>query len=290
MALVKPLELLEHPKAQLATAWLVTANAIAQKEAGMKQWAISSQSAEKSVIGSTTTLSTLNLLKIRRKRHERGVVFSCEIRKYGDIIPENIDRGNIIMAERKFFVGKEELSNDYSTLGTLDRVAEKHGVSKKLVLNYMKRYGIERKQRRDQGNLATAIAALAKEGITSNGIANTLGVCSVHVNTIARANGIVITDKFHKGHIITHNGYKMILVPDHPYADSKGYVREHRYVMEKHLGRYLNPDELVHHRNEDKLDNRIENLALDKLANHTSLHHTGRKGRGPDKRKRKQKI
>ncbi len=290
MALVKPLELLGHPKARFATARLVTANANAQKEIEMKQWAISSQSSEKSERGSTTTFSILNLLRVWRKRHERGVVFSCEIEKYGDMVPLTLRKGDHVMAEKKFFVSKEDLSKEYSELGSLEKVAEKYGVSKKLILNYMKRYGIERAKRRDPELLVQAITALAECGIASKDIAITLNITVEYVNLLARTNGIEITNRFHKGHVITHNGYRLIIVQDHPYADGKGYVREHRYVMERHLGRYLNPEELVHHINGNKLDNRIENLVLDALANHTSMHHSGKEGRGPDKRQRKQKI
>ncbi len=58
------------------------------------------------------------------------------------------------------------------------------------------------------------------------------------------------------------NGYKYILSPDHPNVHKNGYFPEHRLVMEKHLGRYLESHEIVHHINENPTDNRIENLIL----------------------------
>lgn len=63
-------------------------------------------------------------------------------------------------------------------------------------------------------------------------------------------------------------GYVRILMPDHPQADSRGYLYEHRFVMEKVLGRRLNAEEVVHHRNRIRDDNRVENLQL--LPSHSA--------------------
>lgn len=65
-----------------------------------------------------------------------------------------------------------------------------------------------------------------------------------------------------KGGKICRRGYILILNREHPFATSQKYVLEHRLVMEKKIGRYLHPWEVVHHRNGDKKDNRIENLEL----------------------------
>ena len=64
------------------------------------------------------------------------------------------------------------------------------------------------------------------------------------------------------GSTIDRNGYRLMLCRSHPFANSSGYVREHRLVMEEVLGRYLTPLEVVHHIDGNKLNNAPENLEL----------------------------
>ncbi len=59
---------------------------------------------------------------------------------------------------------------------------------------------------------------------------------------------------------IIKKGYKKILIPSHPRADGKGYVFEHIIVLEAKLGRSLLPNEVSHHKDDNKKNNRPENL------------------------------
>lgn len=83
------------------------------------------------------------------------------------------------------------------------------------------------------------------------------------------------------GHTKPHaRGYVLAYAPMHPNAHKDGYIMLHTVVMEQSIGRYLAPDETVHHKNHIRNDNRIENLELMKKHDHFSMHMKERHRKG----------
>lgn len=79
--------------------------------------------------------------------------------------------------------------------------------------------------------------------------------CAMHYRRLQRYGDVNFVKRVPgKGHT-NQDGYLAV------YRNKKP-VLEHRYVMSQHLGRELLPKENVHHKNGNKLDNRIENLEL----------------------------
>lgn len=65
---------------------------------------------------------------------------------------------------------------------------------------------------------------------------------------------------------LSYHGYYRVNVP------GRGRMLEHRHVMEQHLGRMLSSDELIHHINGVKTDNRLENLEIVLRPVHAKIH------------------
>lgn len=59
------------------------------------------------------------------------------------------------------------------------------------------------------------------------------------------------------------------------YLENGKVVDEHRYIMSNHLGRELDSNETVHHKDEDKKNNEIQNLEIISPSKHAYNHNIG---------------
>jgi hypothetical protein len=73
--------------------------------------------------------------------------------------------------------------------------------------------------------------------------------------------------------IDTGRYYKCRTTPRHPKANKDGYVYLHIAVAENNIGRRLKQNEVVHHRDEDKMNCNRANLVVVDRAVHSSHHH-----------------
>ena len=88
-------------------------------------------------------------------------------------------------------------------------------------------------------------------------------------------NGKAIYQPAGRAAVTKSNGYNVVYMPEHPRAFGRGYVYEHRRIIEKQLGRYLTSSEIVHHKDGNKLNNSVDNLELcSSIAEHKVEHRT----------------
>lgn len=77
--------------------------------------------------------------------------------------------------------------------------------------------------------------------------------------------------RWKSGKEISPCGYQLEYNPNHPDAH-KGKVFTHRLMMEQKIGRKLTSKEIVHHKDGNKLNNKIENLQIMTRAEHINHH------------------
>jgi len=95
------------------------------------------------------------------------------------------------------------------------------------------------------------------------------------IRNITHRNG-PLNPRWSGGRFYDKKGYVLVYSPNHPRAHNK-HVLEHILIAERMLNRSLMSNEIVHHVNGIKSDNRPENLHIMDRAEHTKYHFPKRK-------------
>lgn len=186
----------------------------------------------------------------------------------------------------------------YESGMTLTEVGQRAGVNYQTVRNRLQRAGVPIRDYRngDRSEQAAQLRSrsdyddeqlrrMSAQGMTAAEIGAVLGKSDHAVQRAMRRRGIPRQQAnarmrknvfWEGGWTVDKHGYLQVKIPDHPESNRNGYVRHHRWVMEQILGRYLEPGEVVDHRNSDTSDNRDENLRLfASNGQHLSVTRTG---------------
>lgn len=157
---------------------------------------------------------------------------------------------------------------------SMKKIAKELNMSPTTVFNYLNRYGIETRDNKSTFNFKGGkhtSEELEKISQTHKG-----KILSDETKQKIRESHTVKG----VGHKKTRaDGYIAIYFPDHPKSNKDGYIMEHDLIMECYIGRWLNGDEVVHHINGIRNDNRIENLKLMTIKEHASYHMTERQNK-----------
>ena len=169
-------------------------------------------------------------------------------------------------------VEKETLYELYVIRGKpMHEISEELDIAIGTVYNYLVKYGIPRKNKKESFTMKGR--KLTKEQCMAISRRNTGKVLSKETKQ-------KISESNKKGGIghkkKRRDGYIAVYFPDHPKSNKDGYVMEHVLVAECLAGRHINENEVVHHINEKRDDNRRENLKIMTKSEHMSYHSAKR--------------
>lgn len=191
-------------------------------------------------------------------------------------------------------------------------IGKQYGCSNVTVRDWLRRYGIKRRTQKEALKLINANKAFrkrwdnpalpeigevrCKDNDTGNGKnyyiwAPCINCKQLRWTIYRKSAGILLrcqrcaslkgarSHLWKGGRSITRQGYiEVRLYESDPYysmSKADGYLKEHRLIMARHLGRCLTPYEIVHHKNGKRDDNRIENLELQSRKGHTKGYRYG---------------
>lgn len=144
---------------------------------------------------------------------------------------------------------------------TYKQMAEELGFSAQVLRDHARRAGFSKYKWVDwTDEIIDYMKAHYKDGAPP--IAKRFGIPITAINKKAQSLGLKVIPK---DCYIDANGYKML-------GKSNNRIAEHRLVMEKHLGRKLTSEDIVHHIDGNKLNNDISNLCLTTRADHIEEH------------------
>lgn len=175
---------------------------------------------------------------------------------------------------KSFILSKEFLIEEYLiNKKSMSKISKEQNIAIGTVFNYLKKYNINTRSQKENFNFkGFHHTNIAKEKISN-----------IHKNKILsdKTKNKISKSKIGKYKIKTEfgghkkkrkDGYISVYNPTHPNSSKSGYIMEHILVMEKHIGRYLKENEIVHHINKKRDDNRIENLKLMTFKEHAAFH------------------
>ena len=166
----------------------------------------------------------------------------------------------------KFMPSKAYLVEEYiNKRKTYKEIGFENGVDAAAVCYWIKKYNIPSRQKNKviHPHIYTEAerAAISKRFRGRKASAET---CK-KISEARKINGIGAKKK-------RADGYIAIYYPSYPNCTKDGFVMEHRLVIEKSIGRLLTKNEVVHHINHNRADNRLENLLLMTVSEHCKLH------------------